>query len=947
MGKQKNSFGGDDNQTTPHSATSLFIRNLAIATDESELQSHFGGIGPLRTATVVRDPKTGKSRRFAFVRYALAEHAAQALTTLNGSMLNGRPVNLTYSLPRNRQHAASGKGDKDNADGNNGDDEGPDYELSSSKKDGGHSNKPSKNKLSTQKHQRNRPGLRGGVAMRTVAITRDDSSCLSHKDIEEIFSDTKFIPQSIVLCAKSLRALVAFPNWSTAGLAAAYVHGKNGYNAVIDALQQNEGTTVIIRNLPFRISPSAIRKRFDNIAGKPIRQIRFPSSNKQAQTAEGPADGDENTERPCPGFVFVEFFTVADAKHAVGQVNGCEIGGRQVAVDLALGKGAYRKKVSPNDDDVEQIMENGDEGNTDDNDDDDSDDSDGDSDDDDDNDNVEDDVDGDGDDKESSAAKKRSTLDPDGRKDSVSSSEELSRTVFVRNLAYECTGAEIWKAMEKHFGKVEQAVIVKNRATGHSRGCAFVRFQHADHAKKAILVCKEEIANENNGHVDGDDGNEEEDGEEKPKGLLIRGRKIVAVCAVDRQRVASVKAAGEDKRTDTRNLRLAYIGKIDPDSAEGRKLSPQDKMKREKAERDKRLKLSRNPNAFVSDVRLCVRNLPRGLDEKALKGLFELAACDKTSKDNADSAKGDEHEHDGESPGHGSTRRKDFANNDVAEVSHCNIVREGGRGGRSLGFGFVQFEQHTDAWNALHRTNNKPDILQFLVQWGDTERKRRIHIKQKRQQKKGRKEDASDKDNTTTTANDKPEVDMDADQDDTNHEDLDHLTETYLTELWGGNRKRRLIVEFSVEDRRQVRVLERIKERGAEMRKERQQKKEGQSEGDGRKNKLPGLDKKGNNRKRKQQGAVDSTSRGTAEKVLFDAQGDGDDGKGFNMGDIGDRDGDVEVYEYAEGDRDDGEGQNGDYQKSDKPLNRKGKKRKKQETAAHARRRKRIKRQRK
>ncbi|CAB1323143.1 unnamed protein product [Coregonus sp. 'balchen'] len=148
---------------------------------------------------------------------------------------------------------------------------------------------------------------------------------------------------------------------------------------------------------------------------------------------------------------------------------------------------------------------------------------------------------------------------------------------------------------------------------------------------------------------------------------------------------------------------------------DGRKLnivaavSREDAVKRKdkKFEDLKRTKL-RDMNVFVSKNRLCVHNLPKSVDSKQLQQLCLKAAG---------AGKG-------------------------VLITECRVMydKKPERGqvlGRSLGYGFVQFQDHEHALKTLRHLNNNPDIygntkrpiVEFSLEDG-----RKLKMKEMRQQ---------------------------------------------------------------------------------------------------------------------------------------------------------------------------------------------------------------------
>jgi len=76
-------------------STKLYVGNLSYDVDESALRAFFGNGQNGRLVTRLRmvvDAVTGQRRGFAFVELNGPEQTADALATLNGRTLMGRPV---------------------------------------------------------------------------------------------------------------------------------------------------------------------------------------------------------------------------------------------------------------------------------------------------------------------------------------------------------------------------------------------------------------------------------------------------------------------------------------------------------------------------------------------------------------------------------------------------------------------------------------------------------------------------------------------------------------------------------------------------------------------------------------------------------------------------------------------------------------------------------------
>jgi cold-inducible RNA-binding protein len=79
--------------------TNLFVGNLDITVTEQQLRELFAAHGAVETITIVKDRDTGEPRGIAFVEMTQAKEAQGAISALNGTMLNGRPMNVNEARP--------------------------------------------------------------------------------------------------------------------------------------------------------------------------------------------------------------------------------------------------------------------------------------------------------------------------------------------------------------------------------------------------------------------------------------------------------------------------------------------------------------------------------------------------------------------------------------------------------------------------------------------------------------------------------------------------------------------------------------------------------------------------------------------------------------------------------------------------------------------------------
>ncbi|XP_029992528.1 RNA-binding protein 28 [Sphaeramia orbicularis] len=485
---------------------------------------------------------------------------------------------------------------------------------------------------------------------------------------------------------------------------------------------------LIIRNLSFKCSEDDLKEVFAKFGT--ILEAKIPLK----------PDGKKR------GFAFVQFKNVSEASKALTATNLKEIKGRQVAVDWAVAKDKFiatqgssgggnknvadaatkqsdsesdsededeekeapapeskkvvskaavqQKKTQSDDDSDEHDSDEEEDEDDDDDDDDDNDDEeekeveekDDDDmsqeaeDDDDSFDSDEDDDDDDDDDDDESDQKKKTPKKP------LPSDIKEGRTVFIRNLSFD-TEEEGLEEVLLQYGEMNYIKIVLHPDTEHSKGCAFVQFKTKEAAERCIAAAQDEAEN---------------------GGIRVDGRKLLIVAAVTREDATKLKTNKVKVETGTRNLYLAREGLIRAGTKAAEGVPEADMIKRARFEELKRTKL-RDIHVFVSKTRLCVHNLPKSVDNKKLKALCLQAL--KGSKG--------------------------------VRLTECRVMYDkkpmkGQTMGQSLGYGFVQFQEHEHALGTLRYLNNNPDIFgshkRPIVEFS-LEDSRKLKMKEIRQQK--------------------------------------------------------------------------------------------------------------------------------------------------------------------------------------------------------------------
>jgi len=88
----------------------LYVGNLSYSTTSQSLQNLFAPHGEVRTAEVVMDRETGRSKGFGFVEMASDQAANAAISALNGKDLEGRSLTVNEARPREARPRDGGGG---------------------------------------------------------------------------------------------------------------------------------------------------------------------------------------------------------------------------------------------------------------------------------------------------------------------------------------------------------------------------------------------------------------------------------------------------------------------------------------------------------------------------------------------------------------------------------------------------------------------------------------------------------------------------------------------------------------------------------------------------------------------------------------------------------------------------------------------------------------------
>jgi RNA recognition motif-containing protein len=88
----------------------LYVGNLSYETTDASLEQLFAPFGEVRSAQVIQDRDTGRSKGFGFVEMSDDNAARAAITALNEKEHDGRRLTVNEARPREERSGGGGGG---------------------------------------------------------------------------------------------------------------------------------------------------------------------------------------------------------------------------------------------------------------------------------------------------------------------------------------------------------------------------------------------------------------------------------------------------------------------------------------------------------------------------------------------------------------------------------------------------------------------------------------------------------------------------------------------------------------------------------------------------------------------------------------------------------------------------------------------------------------------
>lgn len=84
--------------------TNLYVKNLCDTIDDEQLKKHFSSFGTITSAKVMTG-EGGRSKGFGFVCFSTAEEASEAMRTMNGRIVEGKPLYVALAQKKEERRA--------------------------------------------------------------------------------------------------------------------------------------------------------------------------------------------------------------------------------------------------------------------------------------------------------------------------------------------------------------------------------------------------------------------------------------------------------------------------------------------------------------------------------------------------------------------------------------------------------------------------------------------------------------------------------------------------------------------------------------------------------------------------------------------------------------------------------------------------------------------------
>lgn len=94
----------------------IYVGNISWGLDQTELEQLFAQFGPVKSAKLIEDRETGRSKGFGFVEMENTGDGEAAIEELNGKEIDGRALTVNVARPREERPRRDNFDRRDNYD---------------------------------------------------------------------------------------------------------------------------------------------------------------------------------------------------------------------------------------------------------------------------------------------------------------------------------------------------------------------------------------------------------------------------------------------------------------------------------------------------------------------------------------------------------------------------------------------------------------------------------------------------------------------------------------------------------------------------------------------------------------------------------------------------------------------------------------------------------------
>ena len=711
----------------------LFVTRIPYHVTNTDLETFFSDIGPLRRAFVVTDKETHKSKGVGYVTYADAADAEKALEKLQGASLDGSKRHVQLQWADRKSDLKSGKS----------------TELKST---------PTQ---ATSRHvvlpDRDPDAVRTIVISGLAGCTPAADEKTIYKRVRKIgdVEQVKFAehegPESNDVAFVRFRT----PNHALKAINKLHGHQFKGSLLSVELKKRTDGA--LRREMHMRDDTRkkqhSIQEQIEQFSGKTlpvnqnqldhasrliVRNLPFDMSMDDLRAVFLPYGALYNVSLPTDessgkgrGFAFIWYVSKSDAAKAMEAINGVSLrhgaaeqarlkkaqgkNGREaakkalaevhktaqparpVAVDWSLSQKDWMAQAEESDEQPSPKRKRMD---------------------------LSDEEDGNEEsENDDTEAKERPMLAP----------PEAGTTLFIRNLPYQATEQEL-KDLFRSFGPLRYARITMDPVTNRSRGTGFICFWKRESAdallRDAEIVHQETSAPD--AHTKSNPFKVPSVITADPSAPLVarfslHGRVLHVVRAVTRETASSLEttARKEREKGDKRNTYLLREGVPFPNTQLAASLSDAERERRMRSFSIRRAQLGANPSLHISKTRLAVHQLPLFVTNKMLKriALHAVRAFNDEVKEGR-RLDLDKDEKDDKTLS-ANTKQPTQAKHrpPPSVVVQSKVVLQSERvdpltgQGRSRGYGFLEMRSFAHALKVLRWANANKNLGSLLVQW--------------------------------------------------------------------------------------------------------------------------------------------------------------------------------------------------------------------------------------